>query len=161
MSTVSYCHGVNKDCLFFSLPDLVFHPKCVDEWLQKWNRTCPLCKITIKRKKRSTNNPPTQTNTEASLLLPQREDQADRNNSNYGATGLNSVFRDASSPSSNLGHSGSRATSVDIELSVGSNHESPASQYHTPQLSEDEEEPIPTFDSAHNSHSSTSEFVSL
>ncbi len=29
----------------------VFHPKCVDEWLQKWNRTCPLCKSTIKRSK--------------------------------------------------------------------------------------------------------------
>ena len=28
----------------------VFHPKCVDVWLQKWNRTCPLCKSAIKRK---------------------------------------------------------------------------------------------------------------
>ena len=27
----------------------VFHPKCVDVWLQKWNRTCPLCKSAIKR----------------------------------------------------------------------------------------------------------------
>ena len=27
----------------------VFHPKCVDIWLQKWNRTCPLCKSAIKR----------------------------------------------------------------------------------------------------------------
>ena len=30
----------------------VFHPSCVDEWLQKWNRTCPLCKSTIERRKR-------------------------------------------------------------------------------------------------------------
>ena len=28
----------------------MFHPKCVDVWLQKWNRTCPLCKSAIKRK---------------------------------------------------------------------------------------------------------------
>ena len=29
---------------------VVFHPKCVDEWLHKWNRTCPLCKSSIKRR---------------------------------------------------------------------------------------------------------------
>ena len=34
----------------FSLLVAVFHPKCVDVWLQKWNRTCPLCKSTIKRR---------------------------------------------------------------------------------------------------------------
>jgi E3 ubiquitin-protein ligase RNF13 len=32
--------------------DHIFHPSCVDEWLQKWNRTCPLCKSTIERRKR-------------------------------------------------------------------------------------------------------------
>ena len=34
--------------LFYTIS--VFHPKCVDVWLQKWNRTCPLCKSTIKRR---------------------------------------------------------------------------------------------------------------
>ena len=29
----------------------MFHPKCVDEWLKKWNRTCPLCKSSISRRK--------------------------------------------------------------------------------------------------------------
>ena len=29
----------------------MFHPKCVDEWLKKWNRTCPLCKTSISRRK--------------------------------------------------------------------------------------------------------------
>lgn len=26
---------------------LVFHSNCVDEWLVKWNRTCPICKREI------------------------------------------------------------------------------------------------------------------
>jgi E3 ubiquitin-protein ligase RNF13 len=30
--------------------DHIFHPKCVDEWLQNWNRTCPLCKKPITRR---------------------------------------------------------------------------------------------------------------
>ena len=33
-------------------PPPVFHPSCVDEWLQKWNRTCPLCKSAIHRRGR-------------------------------------------------------------------------------------------------------------
>lgn len=35
--------------LFYNII-VVFHPKCVDVWLQKWNRTCPLCKSAIKRR---------------------------------------------------------------------------------------------------------------
>eukprot|EP00731_Ephydatia_muelleri_P030366 Em0021g889a len=25
----------------------VYHPRCIDEWLHKWNRVCPLCKASI------------------------------------------------------------------------------------------------------------------
>ena len=48
VSTVSTC----TKFLFYStiINIAVFHPKCVDVWLQKWNRTCPLCKSTIKRR---------------------------------------------------------------------------------------------------------------
>lgn len=28
----------------------MFHPACVDEWLKKWQRTCPLCKKAISRR---------------------------------------------------------------------------------------------------------------
>ena len=48
----------------------MFHPKCVDEWLQKWNRVCPLCKLSITRQKRSD---------EQSQLLGQQE------NGRYGS----------------------------------------------------------------------------
>lgn len=32
---------------------LVYHSKCVDEWLMKWNRVCPVCKRVILRNERS------------------------------------------------------------------------------------------------------------
>lgn len=31
--------------------DHIFHPPCVDEWLQKWQRVCPLCKSLISRRR--------------------------------------------------------------------------------------------------------------
>ena len=31
----------------FSLSDLVFHSNCVDQWLIKWNKVCPICKREI------------------------------------------------------------------------------------------------------------------
>ena len=32
---------------------LVYHSKCVDEWLMKWNRVCPVCKRVILRNERN------------------------------------------------------------------------------------------------------------
>ena len=53
-------HMISCDVIMWRVCDViechviraVFHPSCVDEWLQKWNRTCPLCKSTIQRRKR-------------------------------------------------------------------------------------------------------------
>ena len=35
-----------------TLSFLVYHSKCVDEWLMKWNRVCPVCKRVILRNER-------------------------------------------------------------------------------------------------------------
>ena len=37
---------------------IVFHPQCVDEWLQKWQRVCPLCKSLISRRDRRRERSP-------------------------------------------------------------------------------------------------------
>ena len=50
----------------------MFHPKCVDEWLQKWNRVCPLCKLSITRGRQNRSD-------EQSQLLVQQE------NGRYGS----------------------------------------------------------------------------
>lgn len=53
---------------------VVFHPDCVDEWLHKWKRTCPLCKKAISRR----NQPALAAETHP-LLAEEQE--------NYGSTG--------------------------------------------------------------------------
>lgn len=68
----------------------VFHPKCVDEWLRKWNRTCPLCKSTITRRRASNPRPsPSSTtdNEQSHLLDSEGEDGQDGEQDSYGATG--------------------------------------------------------------------------
>lgn len=80
----------------------VFHPSCVDEWLRKWNRTCPLCKSTIQRRRergQSTRPQPSSsssstTNHEQSRLLSHEESEElpeptgeRRETDNYGALG--------------------------------------------------------------------------
>lgn len=79
----------------------VFHPSCVDEWLRKWNRTCPLCKSTIQRRGRGggTTDPlasssSSTTNQEHSRLLSHEESEVSqqptverRETDNYGAIG--------------------------------------------------------------------------
>lgn len=124
----------------YALSVAVFHPKCVDEWLSKWNRTCPLCKSTIKRKGGRTHNPPAHTDdNEASSLLPQEErvsfgGGADGRGYDYGTTGNTSILhRSGSNRAHHRGGSGSsncssgttpagntnQVTSADIELSTG------------------------------------------
>lgn len=146
----------------------VFHPKCVDEWLQKWNRTCPLCKSTIKRKGGRSQNPPAQTDeNETSLLLPSQEDHTD----GYGT--IRTHRRGASSSSSSQGSGGlgqggrhprrQHTTSVDIEhygsaedTRAGDHHEglsTPHSTYHTPPQSDSEEATTQSsYATANNSH---------
>ena len=86
------------DMPIFRVPfPAVFHPSCVDEWLQKWNRTCPLCKSAIQRKRgrgRGGGNNPTPADQERSHLLTHEETEAlaehtaeGRETENYGATG--------------------------------------------------------------------------
>ena len=149
----------------------MFHPKCVDEWLKKWNRTCPLCKSTIKRRGGRTQNPPAQTDdNESSLLLPHsratslgNEDRTDGESPNYGATGLTvpsqvrrgQQHRRGGSSSSNGSSAGHRnqVTSAEIELSAESNPErlsSPMSLYHTPFHSDNEEEQTPSYATANS-----------
>ena len=40
-------HSARIAILTKGLCFLVFHAKCVDEWLMKWNRSCPICKREI------------------------------------------------------------------------------------------------------------------
>lgn len=154
---------------------LVFHPKCVDEWLKKWNRTCPLCKSTIKRRGGRTQNPPAQTDeNESSLLLPQsraasqgNDDHADGESPNYGATAVTTRTRgrgqqhrrggSGSSSGSGASHR-NQVTSAEIELNADSNPgrlSSPLSLYHTP-LHSDEEEQTPSYATANSGHVSVS-----
>lgn len=153
----------------------------MDEWLHKWNRTCPLCKSTIKRKGARVQQPPAQTDdNETSLLLPQdhtsvaaavAEDQPDgaTPGNQYGATGVTTVVfhstkssRGASACSSSSGDeiTGNRdqVTSAEIELSVGSPGEVggrlSTSLYHTP-LHSDDEDNTPSYATAYSDHTST------
>ena len=80
---------------------LVFHPLCVDEWLQKWNRCCPLCKSAIKRR---THHPSGQ---EESHLLSDEDLQNEREEETYGATGHSDPIAEASSESLGTAHSDS------------------------------------------------------
>jgi len=43
--------------LIVLLFQLVYHSKCVDEWLMKWNRVCPICKRVILRNERGQEQP--------------------------------------------------------------------------------------------------------
>lgn len=150
----------------------------MDEWLHKWNRTCPLCKSTIKRKGGKTNNPPAHTDdNEASVLLPQErtsaidDDQLDGATpaNQYGSTGVTTVVfhknqhHRGTSTCSNISSSDSRTvnknqvTSVEIELSgsVGSGDgRLSTTLYHTP-LHSDEEDHTPSYATAHSGHTST------
>lgn len=148
----------------------------MDEWLQKWNRTCPLCKSTIKRKGGRTQNPPAQTDdNETSLLLPQErtssavdEDQLDgATPDQYGATGVTTVVfhrnqhRRGASASSNISSDNgtgnkNQVTSVEIELSGSGGEEGrmSTSLYHTP-LHSDEEDHTPSYATAQSGHTST------
>lgn len=56
----------------------VFHPLCVDEWLQKWNRTCPLCKLEVSRRGRRT--------TEQVSLLSDAEERQEYGTAGNGTT---------------------------------------------------------------------------
>ena len=144
----------------------------MDEWLKKWNRTCPLCKSTIKRKGGRTQNPPAQTDeNETSLLLPRdqatassvgNEDLGDGGVPDYGATGATAVSaggrgrlqhrRGESDSSTSSAGQRNQVTSAEIELSTESR---PLSVYHTP-LHSDEEEHTPSYATAHSGRASAS-----
>jgi len=81
--------------------DHVFHPLCVDEWLQKWNRCCPLCKSAIKRRTHHTSGQ------EESHLLSDEDLQNEREEETYGATGHSDPIAEASSESLGTAHSDS------------------------------------------------------
>ena len=145
----------------------------MDEWLQKWNRTCPLCKSTIKRKGTRVQQPPAQTDdNETSHLLPQdhtsvaEEDQPDgaTPGNQYGATGVTTVIFHSNrsrgaSACSNISSDESpgnrdQVTSAEIELSMGSPGEVggrlSTSIYHTP-LHSDDEDHTPSYATAYSS----------
>ena len=152
----------------------VFHPKCVDEWLQKWNRTCPLCKSTIKRSGARPHLPSALTDdNESSLLLPQHERASlvspdGRSPAHYGTTGGTPALHTAtrhhrrggsgSSTTSNASSSSgrrNRVTSADIELAGSAEQVRPASVvsvYQTPIHSDDETDP--SYTTAYNSQAS-------
>lgn len=137
----------------------VFHPKCVDVWLQKWNRTCPLCKSTIKRRGKPLFN----NDLESSHLLTdsgapsahqtEGEDERDGPTNQAGASGYGALEqtsplrvvaashrRSTSSTSSSshrsnrLSRSGSKRepTVTTIELNVTSSGETSRSVSHSP-----------------------------
>lgn len=149
----------------------------MDEWLKKWNRTCPLCKSTIKRHGGRTQNPPAHTDeNESSLLLPPsrtvslgQEDRADGDNVNYGATAVTTRSPRGRGQQHHRGGSGSssgsiagqrnQVTSAEIELSGESNPgrlSSPLSLYHTPLHSDDEDERTPSYATANSGRASAS-----
>lgn len=100
---------------------VVYHPKCVDEWLQKWNRTCPLCKSTIKRSKGARIDPD-----ETSGLLSEGASSARasfNDEPDYGATDTTGLLEAAASiPGS--------PSSVEMGLSVDSPERERS--FHTP-----------------------------
>lgn len=63
----------------------VFHPKCVDEWLQKWNRTCPLCKSSIRRRGGAVRGP--STSEHAQLIPSEGPETEEADGEGYGAVG--------------------------------------------------------------------------
>lgn len=60
-----YFTAVYALCFIF-LSLLVFHSNCVDEWLMKWNKVCPICKREIPDEKIRNLVPLTDTETTAS-----------------------------------------------------------------------------------------------
>lgn len=143
----------------------VFHPKCVDEWLRKWNRTCPLCKCSIKRAGGRTQHPPALTDDNETSLLQSGEervsllDHADGEgcDQRYGTTGVTSALQqgqhrrggsEASSSSSSTGTGGgasshgNQVTAAEMERSTGSHQDREGSSspllYHTPLHSDQE-----------------------
>ncbi len=95
----------------------------MDEWLQKWKRTCPLCKSTIKRSKGARIDPD-----EASGLLSEGASSARasfNNEPDYGATDTTHLLE----PVSTAGSAGSPS---DVEM--GQSVQSPDSErtFHTP-----------------------------
>lgn len=149
----------------------MFHPKCVDEWLQKWNRTCPLCKSTIKRSGARPHLPSALTDdNESSLLLPQHErvSPGRRSPARYGTTEATPAFHatrhhrrggSGASTTSNTSASSehrNQVTSAEIELtgSAGQDRSSSVvSVYQTPIHSDDETGP--SYTTAYNSHASS------
>ncbi len=140
----------------------------MDEWLQKWNRTCPLCKSTIKRKGGRAHHPPAQTDeNETSLLLPQDERQSLLTNevvgrnrtgsTDYGGTNELAPPSRSDSASSNPDNTGqdSHLVRAEIEFSVESGRDalhSSNSIYHTPHQSDEEEDCTPSYATAYDSH---------
>ena len=133
---------------------LVFHVKCVDEWLQKWNRTCPLCKSTIKKKKGlKARNPPPTTEDETTHLIPSTEPAVSSGGGAYGATGYaggdsrchrrNASGTNTFTSTSSLGRTGKRQAVVQAEVETwgsevtdeGCGMTSPS--FHTPIQSDD------------------------
>ena len=84
--------------MYLHIHTLVFHPSCVDEWLQKWNRCCPLCKSAIKRR---TRHPAGQ---EESRLLSDEDLQNEREEETYGATGHSDPIAETNSESLSITH---------------------------------------------------------
>lgn len=69
-------HLGSYNILLFST---VFHPKCVDEWLQKWQRVCPLCKSLISRRERRNELSP--------LLRNEGQGEEESRRGQYGSVG--------------------------------------------------------------------------
>lgn len=127
----------------------------MDEWLRKWNRTCPLCKSTIKRKGARTHNSSALTDdNEALSLLPQEEhvslvNDTDGRGRDYGTAGATGRRGSNHQQHRRLGSGSSidQVTSADIELSTGTELElsgrstSPLSLYETPLNSDVENTP--------------------
>ena len=135
--------------MFFILT--VFHPKCVDEWLQKWNRTCPLCKSTITRRRASNprTSPSSTTDNEQSHLLDSGEEGQDGDQDTYGATGhsdnpLHLVAVRNLEREGGERRNGEDSVHTTVELS-GTDTPSEVEDSHSILLqNEDSEDPVPT-----------------
>ena len=138
----------------------------MDEWLQKWNRTCPLCKSTIKRKGGRTQKLVTPTTEDETSHLVQQEDavpsteqESGRGRGDYGSMGVTESdrwgrhHRNASGCSSNTSRTSgygcnakSQITAAEIELSWESPEEDEGQgirsmcspSFHTPNQSDTE-----------------------
>ena len=140
----------------FSLCPAVYHPKCVDEWLQKWNRTCPLCKTAIRRRG-AENGPPIGSEAETSHLLQSTPPGEEDSNNSYGATGYTANPLTSSQEEVSSFEGSGRVTTrprnitstttttsnvvATIELvSSAANSTSSLASFHTPQQSDDDDE---------------------